>query len=49
MTRTKILNGPTRLSDMSFDDYYDSGEDLQQDKTHRLQIRRWRRMKQQLL
>ncbi len=48
MKRTKIINRPTRLSDMSFDDYYDSN-DRQQDRVHRLQVKRWRKLKNQFI
>lgn len=48
MKRTKIINRPTRLSDMSFDDFNDTN-DRQQDKAQRLEIKRWRKLKNQLL
>ena len=48
MKRTKIITRPTRLSDMSYEDFYDSS-DRQQGKAQRLQVKKWRRLKHQMI
>lgn len=48
MKRTKIFNRTTRLSDMSYDEYYDSS-DRQQGKAQRLEVKKWRKLKHQMI
>lgn len=48
MKRTKFFNRPTRLSEMSYDDYYDTS-DRQTGKAQRLQLKKWRKLKHQLI
>lgn len=48
MKRHKILIQPTRVSELSFEELYDGITKDWEDKAHKLQIRRWRRLKQQL-
>lgn len=44
-----IINRPMQVTDLSFDDLYDEISDNWQQKAERLQIRRWRKLRQQLL
>lgn len=47
MKKHKILSKPTRVSDLSFDDLY---EELSSDwelKAERLQVRRWRKLREE--
>lgn len=44
-----ILTRPTRLSDMSFDDWDGDQDDSWRDKARQLQARRWRKIKHQLI
>lgn len=48
MKKPKVLTTPTRVTDMNFDDYYDDTDDWRQ-KADRLQARRWRKLKHQLI
>ncbi len=48
MKRSKILTTPTRINEVDFDNLFEDGEDWQQ-KAERLQARRWRKLKQQLI
>lgn len=49
MGRTKILSRATRITDMAFEDFYDSISYEWQLRARRLQAKRWRRLKHQLL
>ncbi|HSX24252.1 MAG TPA: hypothetical protein VLE74_04080 [Candidatus Saccharimonadales bacterium] len=51
MTRYKILRHVTRVADLALDDFYDKGGDVYdwQLKARRIQARRWRKLKQQLV
>jgi hypothetical protein len=49
MKRNKVLTQPTRVSELSFDELYDSIAKDWQQKAEKLRIRRWRRLKQQLI
>ncbi len=48
MKRFKILTKPTRLSEVDFDNL-DEDQDDWRLKAERLQARRWRKLKQQLI
>lgn len=49
MKRTKLLYGPARVSDMSFENLSDSMSDNRQNnKAQRIEVRRWRKLKHQL-
>jgi hypothetical protein len=48
MKRHKILTQPTRVSELSFEELYEGITKDWEEKAMRLQIRRWRRLKQQL-
>jgi len=43
-----ILTQPSRLSDLSIDEFDDADDDAWRDKARRLQARRWRKIKHQL-
>ncbi len=45
MKKNRILNTPTRVSDVSFEDLYDVGQDRWEQKAAALQARRWRALK----
>jgi hypothetical protein len=47
MKKFKILTTPTRLTDLSFDDFDEDDSDWHL-KAARLQARRWRTLKQEL-
>ncbi len=49
MNRLRIVNSPTKLSDIRLDDFddYDSSDNWLQ-RARRLQIRRWRHLSNQL-
>ena len=49
MRRMKVLSTVTRLSDLVFEDFYDSVANDWQRKARRLQARRWRKLKHQLV
>lgn len=47
--KNKLINHPTRLADMAFDDYYEDIFDNDGNKKiHRLEVKRWRKLKHQL-
>lgn len=45
MSRVRILHAPTKVSDMSFADLYDTTSDHWEHKAEALQVRRWRALK----
>ncbi len=48
MNRLRIVNSPTKLSDIRLDDFdYDSSDNWLQ-RARRLQIRRWRQLNNQI-
>ena len=50
MKRDKnILSKPTRVSDLSFEELYENIARDWEGKAEKLRIRRWRRLKQQLM
>ncbi len=49
MNRNKILTKPTRISEISFEELYENIASDWQEKAEKLRIRRWRRLKQQLM
>jgi hypothetical protein len=49
MKKFKILSKPTRVSDLSFDDLYEDTDVSWQVKAERLQARRWRKLKHQMI
>jgi len=50
MTRTKIISHSVRLSEMALDDFYDDLiYDPAEGKAHRIELRRWRKLKHQLI
>lgn len=49
MKKKKVLTGAARIQDLSFDDLYDEMQDDWRLKADRLQARRWRKLKQQLI
>ena len=49
MKKFKLITKPTRLSDISFDEMYDEMADDWELKAERLQARRWRKLRQQLI
>jgi len=49
MKKFKLITNPTRLSDLSFDEMYDEMSDNWELKAERLQHRRWRKMRQQMI
>lgn len=48
MKRHKVLTKPTRLNDVDFDGLFEDVDDWRL-KAERLQARRWRKLKQQLI
>ncbi len=51
-TQKYILTRPKRFSSLTFDDFYDEGEETEdawEEKARRLQVRRWRKIKHQLV
>lgn len=49
MKKFKVLSKPTRLSELSFDELYDEMSNDWELKAERLQARRWRKLKHQLV
>ncbi len=49
MKKNKLLTQPTRIADVSFDDLNDGDTDDWRLKAERLQLRRWRKLKQQMI
>lgn len=49
MKKFKILTKPTRVKDLSFDEMYENFSSEWELKAERLQARRWRKLKQQLV
>lgn len=49
MKKGKILTQPMRVSDLSYDELYDDISSDWEIKAERLQHRRWRKLKQQLI
>jgi hypothetical protein len=49
MKKFKVLTKPARLSDLSFDEMYDEMSSDWELKAERLQTRRWRKLRQQLV
>jgi hypothetical protein len=49
MKRMKILTNSTRVADMSFEEFYENVLSDWEQKAQRLQARRWRKLKHQLL
>lgn len=48
MKRLRILTKPTRVSEVNFDDLFEDQDDWRL-KAERLQARRWRKLKNQLI
>ncbi len=48
MKKRHLLTQPTRIDDLSFDDLYDDISNDWEGKAERLQVRRWRKIKNQL-
>jgi len=48
MKKNKILTQPTPVSELSFEELYDNISRDWTGKAQRLQVRRWRHLKQQL-
>lgn len=48
MTKYYILAQPTRLSDLTLDEYEETDNLAWRDKARKLQARRWRKIKHQL-
>lgn len=48
MKKFKIITKPTRVSDLSFDEFYDEMSSDWELRAERLQNRRWRKLRQQL-
>lgn len=48
MKRFKILTKPTRLNEVNFDELIEDVDDWRE-KSERLQARRWRKLRQQLI
>lgn len=44
----RVINSPTSVSSLNFDDLYDNINDHWEEKSRRLQARRWRKIKHQL-
>lgn len=44
----RIINSPISVSSLNFDELYDSINDHWEEKSRRLQARRWRKIKHQL-
>ncbi len=49
MKKNKLLTITTRLTDLSFDDLDDGDTDDWRLKAERLQLRRWRKLKHQMI
>lgn len=49
MKKFKVLSKPTRLSELSFEELYDEMSNDWELKAERLQARRWRKLKHQLV
>ena len=49
MKKFKILTKPTRVNDLSFDELYENFSNEWELKAERLQARRWRKLKHQLV
>jgi hypothetical protein len=49
MKKHHIVNKPIRRSDLTFDDLYEDISDEWEAKAARLQARRWRKLKHQLI
>ena len=49
MKKDRILTQPTRVSELSFDELYDDISSDWEIKAERLQHRRWRKLKHQLI
>jgi hypothetical protein len=49
MKKFKVLSKPTRLSELSFDELYDEMSNDWELRAERLQARRWRKLKHQLV
>lgn len=48
MNKNKILTQPTRVSELSFEELYENIAKDWEEKAHRLQLRRWRRLRHEL-
>lgn len=49
MKKRHLVTKPTRLSDLKFEDLYEDIADDWEAKAERLQARRWRKIKHQLI
>lgn len=49
MKKFKVLSKPTRLSELSFEELYDEMSNDWELKAERLQARRWRKLKHQMV
>jgi hypothetical protein len=49
MKKLRILKKPTRLSDITWSELYDEISDDWHGKADRLRLRRWRKLKQQMI
>ena len=49
MKKNKLLTITTRLTDLSFDDLDNDNTDDWRQKAERLQLRRWRKLKHQMI
>jgi hypothetical protein len=48
MKKFKIISTPTRVTDLSFKDFYDDFSNDWELKAERLQARRWRKLRREL-
>ena len=48
-TQKYILTKPSRVSDLTFDDLFGDDDSYWEEKSSRLQTRRWRKIKHQLV
>lgn len=49
MKKFKVISKPTRLSDLRYEDLYDEMSSDWELKAERLQTRRWRKLRQQMV
>ena len=48
MSKKSLLSTPTRVSDMTWDKFYDDMSSDWQEKAERLQVRRWKKLKREM-
>lgn len=48
MNQNKILSKPTKVSDISFEELYESFATDWEERAQKLRVRRWRQLKQKL-